>query len=76
LGPINFELDAKKVVDSFSFAHQHITKYYVNSSVEFVRREANEAAHRLTKAATSSPSFQILVEISDCIEHILSNEII
>ena len=51
-------------------------QYYVNSSVEFVRRQANEAANRLAKAATSSASFQILVEIPYCIEHILSNEMI
>lgn len=52
LGPIDFELDAKKVVDSFSSTHQDVTEfamiihncktifeqYYVNSSVEFVRR--------------------------------------
>jgi len=88
LGPIDFELDAKKVVDSFSSAHQDVTEfgmiihncktifeqYYVNSSIEFVRRQANEATHRLAKAVTSSASFQILVEIPDCIEHILINE--
>ena len=48
LGPIDFELDAKKVVDSFSSAHQDLTEFgmiihngktifeqnYVNSSVE------------------------------------------
>jgi len=51
-------------------------QYYVNSSVEFVRRQANEEAHRLAKMATSLASFQILVEIPDCIEHILINEMI
>jgi len=90
LGPIDFELDAKKVVDSFSSAHQDVREfemiihncktifeqYYINSSVEFVRRQANEAAHRLAKTATSSVSYQILVEIPDCIEHILINKMI
>jgi len=71
LGPIDFELDAKKVVDSFSSASQDVTKfgliihncktifeqYYVNSSVEFVRRQANETAHKLVREATSSTSF-------------------
>jgi len=51
-------------------------KLYVNSSVEFVRRQANAAVHRLVKVATSSAGFQILVEILDCIEHILSNKMI
>jgi ribonuclease HI len=87
LGPIDFELDAKEVVDSLSSARQDVTKFgmiihnyktiieqcYLNFSVEFVRRHANEAAHRLAKEATSSASFQILVEIPDCIKHILSN---
>jgi len=59
LRPIDFELDAKKVIDSFSSAHQYVTKfgmiihnfktifkqYYVSSSVEFVRRESIETTH-------------------------------
>jgi len=49
-------------------------QYYVNSCVEFVRWQANKAAHRFAKEATPSYSFQILVEIPDCIEHMLSNE--
>jgi hypothetical protein len=87
LGPIDFELDAKEVVDSLSSARQDVTKFgmiirnyktiieqcYVNFSVEFMRRHPNEAAHRLAKEATSSASFQILVEIPDCIKHVLSN---
>ena len=90
MGPIDFELDAKKVVDSFSSSSQDVTEfgmiihncktifeqYYVNSSVEFVRRKTNEVAHTLAREAASSASFQILIEIPDCIEHILSNEII
>jgi len=50
--------------------------YYENFSVEFVQRQANEVAHELAKAATLSASFQILVNILDCIEHILSNEML
>ena len=52
LGLIDFELDAKKLMDSFSSARQDVTEfgmiihncktifeqYYVNSSVEFVSR--------------------------------------
>jgi len=41
-----------------------------------VRRQTNEAAHELAKAATLSASFQVLVEIPKCIEHILSNEML
>ena len=77
-------------MDSFSSARQDVTEfgmiihnckiifeqYYVNFSVEFVRRQTNEATHRLAKEATSLASFQILVEIPDCIGQILSNEMI
>ena len=75
LGPIDFELDAKKVMNNFSSAHQDVTKfgmiiqyfktifdqYYTNSSVEFVMRQENEVTHRLTKAARFSACFQILI---------------
>jgi hypothetical protein len=57
-GPIDFELDAKRGVDSFLSTKHDATEFgniihscrtmfrscYVNSSVEFVRRQANEAA--------------------------------
>ncbi|KEH29449.1 hypothetical protein MTR_4g036855 [Medicago truncatula] len=62
LGPIDFELDLKK--------------YYENSSVEFVRRQANEVVHKLAKATLLSACFQLLVEPLDCIEHILTSEMI
>jgi ribonuclease HI len=90
LGPVDFELDSKRVVDSFhSLAQDYsefgviidhckiiFSNYYSNSSVEFVRRQANEVAHNLAKAATLSASFQILVEVPNCIEHILINEML
>jgi len=74
LGPIDFELDAKKVVNSFSSAHQDVTEfgmiihncktifkqYYINSRVEFVKRQTNETIHDLTKETTFSTSFRIL----------------
>jgi len=51
------------------------TQFYVNSSVEFMRRQANETTHTLAKEATLLASFYILIEISNCIEHILINEV-
>jgi hypothetical protein len=45
--------------------------FYVNYSVKFIRRKTNECAHTLTKVTTFSASSQILVDISNCIEHIL-----
>ena len=90
LGPVEFELDSKRVVDSFHSSKRDFTEfgvivehcksifstYYRNSSVEFVRRQTNEVAHKLAKAATLSASFQILVDIPNCIEHILINEML
>jgi hypothetical protein len=88
LGPIDFELDSKIVVDSFFSSKSDSTEFgdiikncrslftdlYTNSSVEFIRRQANEVAHTLGRAATSLPSLHILVDIPHCIEHILINE--
>ncbi|KAK2362141.1 hypothetical protein QL285_087230 [Trifolium repens] len=90
LGPVEFELDSKRVVDSFHSSNQDFTEFgvilnqcklmfsnfYSNSSVEFVRRQANEVAHNLAKAATLSTSFQILVDVPNCIEHLLINEML
>ena len=50
------------------------SQFYENSRVKFVQRQANEAAHSLAKAALSSASSQILVNIPNCIVHILFNE--
>lgn len=88
IGPVNFELDAKRVVDSFnsqncdamefgniiSHCKSLCINFYENSSVGFVRRQANKAAHMLAKAALLLASFQICVEIPDCIDHMLINE--
>ena len=90
LGPIDFELDAKKVVDNFLSTKHDGTEFgdiiqscrslfrnfYENSKVEFVRRQANEAAHTLAKEATLSASFQVLHEIPYCIKHILINDML
>jgi len=46
----------------------------MNSDVKFIRRQANEAAHSLTKAATLKASFRIHYNIPTCIESIIINE--
>ncbi|WJX13206.1 hypothetical protein P8452_03622 [Trifolium repens] len=64
LGPVDFELDSKRVVDSFhSLAHDY-SEFGVLID------------HCKTKAATLSASFQILVDVPNCIEHILINEML
>jgi hypothetical protein len=47
-----------------------------DSSVEFIRRQANEIAHNFAKVALFSASSQLLVDIPHCIEHILLNEML
>ena len=61
----------KKILNNFSSAHHNATKfgmvihncktifeqYYINSSVEFVRRQTNETTHKLTNMTTFSVSF-------------------
>jgi ribonuclease HI len=70
LGPIEFELDSKKVVWIAS-VHQNMefetiikhcqlifSSTYVNSSIEFVTRQTNKVDHNLARAATFTSSFQ------------------
>jgi len=85
LGPVDFELDAKRVVNSFYSQNCDATKFgniidhckslcinlYENSSVDFVRRQSNKVYNSLAKAALLSPGFQIWVEK---LEYILINE--
>jgi dGTP triphosphohydrolase len=52
------------------------SQFYENSSVEFLRRQANAVVHELAKVATSEASFHLPVNPPDCNEHILINEMI
>jgi hypothetical protein len=66
LGHVDFELDLKVVVEKFhsnkiddielgvimSHCKRLFSTCYNNSSVEFVRRQANEVAHRLAKVGS------------------------
>jgi hypothetical protein len=76
LGPVEFELDSKLVVDNLHsnkvdntefgkiIAHcKCLFSFYNNSSVEFVKKQTNEVDHSLTKVTTCVASFQILVDI-------------
>ncbi|MCI30906.1 replication protein A 70 kDa dna-binding subunit [Trifolium medium] len=90
LGSVDFELDSKKIVGMFhartqdaiefgviiSHCKSLFSNYYSNSSVEFVRQQANEVAHSLAKAATFTASPQVIVDIPHCIEYILINDML
>jgi hypothetical protein len=85
---IDFEVDCKRVVDSL-YNNSHYASDFgaiirdcrsllntslMNSHVKFIRRQANEVAHRLAKAAPLLASFHIHIDIPTCILAIIMNE--
>jgi ribonuclease HI len=87
---VDFEVDSKRVADYFNKGRGDVTEFgsimdssiqlcrnhLTNSHVEFTRRQANEAAHVLAKAATSSTSFHVFDVIPACITTLILNEMI
>jgi ribonuclease HI len=87
---VDFEVDSKRVADYFNKGRGDDTEfgsimdnsihfcntYLPNSHVEFIRRQANEVAHTLAKAATSNTSFQVFDDIPTCITDLIFNEMI
>ncbi|CAJ2632963.1 unnamed protein product [Trifolium pratense] len=73
----DFEMDCKKIVDSLHSKRTYLSDLgailmdcrnilasnLVNSDVKFIRRQANEVAHRLAGAATSLASFHNFITI-------------
>ncbi|MCH93742.1 replication protein A 70 kDa dna-binding subunit, partial [Trifolium medium] len=90
LSNVDFELDSKRVVDKLhgkkvdiselgdivSNCKQIFNSYFTNSRVEFIKRQANEAAHALANVAPSLPSFHISIDIPACIQNIIMNEML
>lgn len=88
LNNITFELDSKRVVDSFHSTRNDVSdlgaiirecrttfsSFFTNSRVEFIRRQANEVAHRLARAATFYASIHYFTVLPDCIQDVLINE--
>jgi hypothetical protein len=74
LGPVEFELYSKRVVNSFHSLVQNYYKfgvildnckliffnYYRNTSVEFMHRQANMVTHNLAKTVTLTEWAQLL----------------
>jgi len=87
---VDFEVDSKIVADYFNKGRGDVTEfssimdssiqfcstYLTNSHVEFIRRQTNEVAHTLAKAATSSTSFHVFHDIPTCITDLIFNEMI
>jgi ribonuclease HI len=87
---IDFELDSKITRDAFHSRTVDVTEFgtiigacqnlfsssFTNSRVEFIRRQANAAAHALAREATSLASPTIYYVIPHCIETIIINEML
>jgi ribonuclease HI len=88
LNNIDFELDSKITCDAFHFRRDDVSEFghviasckalfsafFINSRVEFTRRQANGAAHALAREATFLASPIIYYHIPSCIETIIINE--
>jgi len=87
---VDFEVDSKRVAYYFNRGRGDVTEFssikessiqlcrnhLTNSHVEFIRRQANEVAHILTKAAIFSTSFRVFDDIPTCITDLIFNEMI
>lgn len=85
---VDFELDAKKVVDYFHKGSNDVSEfgaileeckrccnlYFENSKVEFSRRQANEVAHTLAREALFLASPHVFNDIPLCILTLINNE--
>jgi len=85
---IDFELDSKITCDAFHSFREDVSElgniitsckalfsaFFINSRVEFIRRQTNAAAHALAGEATFLHSLIIYYHIPTCIETIISNE--
>ncbi|GAU46456.1 hypothetical protein TSUD_402230 [Trifolium subterraneum] len=85
---VDLEMDCKRVVDNLYSSRTYrsdlgdilsdcrtiLTTSLVNSHVKFIRRQANEAAHRLARVATSLASFRNFIDLPTCITDVILNE--
>jgi len=87
---VDFETDSKLTYYAFLSNRNDTSKFgciisscrslfttsFSNSRVEFVRRQANDAAHVLAREDTLLASSIIYFEISNCIETLIINEML
>ena len=88
LSSVDFELDAKKVLDYFNKGGNDISEFGVimdecrkncndcfeNSKVEFSRRQANVVAHTLARETISPASPHVFDDVPLCISTLIFNE--
>ncbi|MCI22711.1 pentatricopeptide repeat-containing protein, partial [Trifolium medium] len=74
---MDFEMDCKRVVDSLYSSRTYnsdlgdilsdcrtiLATSLVNSHVKFIRRQANDVAHKLARVATAQASFHNFIDI-------------
>jgi len=87
---VDFALDSKITMDAFNHPSPDVIEFgliisacrrlfssqFTNSKVEFTRRQANEVAHVLARAATLLASPTTYSIVPRCIEHLIINEML
>jgi len=58
--------------NSIQFCSVQLTNYHI----EFIKRQANEVAHELVRAAISLSSFHIYDDISTCITVLINHKML
>jgi hypothetical protein len=53
---------------------EHSRLFFINSHVKFIKRQTNDVAYSLAKATIFLSSFHLFIEMSDCIEAFIDNE--
>jgi len=90
LDNIDFEVDSKTIKDALYSGREDITEFgniitaswsllsskFTNSRVEFVQRQAKVVAHTLARGATFLASPTIYFHIPNCIETLITNEML
>jgi len=87
---VDFETDSKLTVDAFlssrndlfefgyiiSSCRSLFSNFFSNTRVKFIRRHANTVAHSLAREATLLASHVVYIDIPECIDSLLINEML
>lgn len=87
---VDFVADSKVIADAFNSHRLDVTEFghvilacrhlfsssFTNSRVAFNRRQANVSAHILVGEATLAASPIVYFEVPDCINYVISNEML
>jgi hypothetical protein len=87
---VDFVTDFKVTVNAFNTPQNDVTEFghvittcrnlfyshFANSRIEFSRRQANVAAHVLTREVMLSASLIVYFDVPDCIDSIIINKML